>query len=56
MIMKKEKEVLAVYDEVKKGKKGWSVKITINGMIKHIGRFKSQKAANNKFESLTKKQ
>ena len=52
--MKKEKEILAVYKEVTKGRKGWSVKIIHRDMIKHIGRYKTQKAANNKFEGLTK--
>jgi len=52
--MKKQKEILEVYNEVTKGNKGWSVKIIQNGNVKHIGRFKTQKAANKKFESLTK--
>ena len=53
--MTKEKEVLPVYDEVIKGAKGWKVQLIENGKVKFIGRFKTQKAANNKFEKLTKK-
>jgi len=52
--MKKEKKELEIYQEVQKSHKGWSVKIVQNGNIKFIGRYRTQKAANNKFESLTK--
>ena len=54
--MKKQKEVLPVYDEVVKGKKGWKVQLIVKGKIKFVGRYRTQKQANKKFESLTKKE
>ena len=54
--MKKEKEVLPVYDEVIKCKKGYKVQLIIDGKVKFIGRYRTQKQANNKFEKLTKKE
>jgi len=52
--MKKEKEVLPVYEGVIKCKKGFKVQFIINGKVKFIGLYKTQKAANNKYEKLTK--
>jgi len=54
--MKKEKEVLPVYNEVIKGSKGWKVQLIEDGKVKFIGRYRTQKQANNKFEKLTKKE
>jgi len=51
--MKKLKEVLPLYREVIKGSKGWSVKsYATKGYVKHIGRYKTQKAANKVHEAL----
>jgi len=52
--MKKEKEILPVYNEVIKCRRGWKVQLIIDGKVKFMGLYKSQKAANNKFEKLTK--
>lgn len=52
--MKKKKEVLAIYNEVVRCAYGYKVQLIIDGKVKFIGKFKTQKAANNKFESLTK--
>tara|TARA_R110002050_G_scaffold74379_2_gene159610 strand:- start:713 stop:877 length:165 start_codon:yes stop_codon:yes gene_type:complete len=52
--MKTKKEVLAIYNEVVRCAYGYKVQLIIDGKVKFIGKFKSQKAANNKFESLTK--
>ena len=56
MTKKTKKEVLPIYDEVVYSSKGWKVQLIVKGNVKFIGRFKTQKAANNKFESLTKKE
>lgn len=56
MTKKTKKEVLPIYDEVVYSSKGWKVQLIVDGKVKFVGRFKTQKAANNKFESLTKKE
>lgn len=52
--MKKEKEVLPVYEGVIKCKKGYKVQLILNNKVKFYGLYKTQKAANNKYEKLTK--
>jgi hypothetical protein len=52
--MKKEKEVLPVYNEVIKCSRGWKLQFIVDGKVKFMGLYKTQKSANNKYEKLTK--
>tara|TARA_R110002050_G_scaffold101765_2_gene210103 strand:+ start:4505 stop:4675 length:171 start_codon:yes stop_codon:yes gene_type:complete len=51
----KKEEILPLYKEVRWGKKGWSVKSYTKQGVKHIGRYRTQAAANKIHETLINK-